>query len=307
MIARIVLLAAGAVLVGLGVWLYTPDKPRAALVAAYAGPPSSFVDLGGLTLHVRDTGPHDAPVLLLLHGFGSNLHTWDDWAARLDHEFRVVRLDLPGFGLTGPDPGGYADQRSIEVLLALMDRLGIARATLVGNSLGGRIAWMFAAFHPERTDKLVLLAPDGFASAEFAYGEAPELPLMLRALPYVLPMALLRPMLRTAYANPAVLTDARANLYRDMMLAPGVRHAILERLKQTILIEPEPLLRRITAPTLLLWGAKDAMIPVANAEAYAAVIPHTWRVTLDGVGHLPQEEAPDISARAVRDFVMQQP
>jgi hypothetical protein len=106
-------------------WLYTPDAQRAALEAEYAGPPSVFLDVGGIRLHVRDTGPRAAPAVILLHGFGSSLQTWEDWAHDLERDHRVIRYDMPGFGLTGPDPSGdYSDQRSIAVLIALMDRLG---------------------------------------------------------------------------------------------------------------------------------------------------------------------------------------
>ena len=82
-------------------WLYTPDKQRAALEAEYAGPPSAFVEVAGIRLHVRDTGPRAAPVMIFLHGFGSSLQTWEDWARDLEADHRVIRYDLPGFGLTG--------------------------------------------------------------------------------------------------------------------------------------------------------------------------------------------------------------
>ncbi len=97
-------------------WLYTPDKSRAALEAIYARPPSTFVQLAGLRLHLRDTGPRDAPAVILLHGFGASLHTWEAWARNLDTKYRVIRFDLPGFGLTGADPSGdYSDARSLTV------------------------------------------------------------------------------------------------------------------------------------------------------------------------------------------------
>ena len=296
------------VLAGLAAWLYTPDKPRAALEAEYAAPPSRFVQAAGLRMHVRDTGPRTAPALLLLHGFGASLQTWDAWAARLEPEFRVIRIDLPGFGLTGPDrvttPGGdYTDARAMVVLAALMDQLGVQRATVAGHSMGGRIAWTFAALHPERVDRLALLAPDGFASAGFAYGVAPKVPLLLRALPYVLPTALLRPTLAAAYANPAMVTDDLVRRYRDMLLAPGVRAAIVVRTGQQVLVDPVPLLRRIQAPTLLLWGQRDAMIPVANAADYQGAMPAARLAVFPGVGHLLHEEAPDASVEALRAFL----
>lgn len=296
------------VLAGLAAWLYAPDKPRVALEAEYARPPSQFVQAAGLRMHVRDTGPRTAPAILLLHGFGASLQTWDAWAARLDTDFRVIRLDLPGFGLTGPDEvtspeGDYTDARAMVVLAALMDQLGVQRATVAGHSMGGRIAWTFAALHPERVERLALLAPDGFASAGFAYGVAPKVPLLLRALPYVLPTVLLRPTLAAAYANPAMVTDDLVRRYRDMLLAPGVRAAIVARTGQQVLVDPVPLLGRIQAPTLLLWGQQDAMIPATNAADYQKAMPGAGLTVFPGVGHLLHEEAPDASVQALRAFL----
>ena len=300
----IALAVLAVVVLGLAAWLYTPDKPRAALEARYATPPSSFVDAAGIRLHVRDTGPRDAPALILLHGFGGSLHTWDAWATRLDGTFRVIRLDLPGFGLTGPDPAGdYTDARSHAVLMALMDHLGLAHAAVAGHSMGGRIAWTLAALHPERVDHLILLAPDGFASPGFQYGVAPKVPLLLRVLPYVLPSFLIRPSLAAAYANPAMVTDALLTQYRDLLLAPGVRQAILDRTAQQVLVDPAPLLARIRAPVLLLWGEQDAMIPVRNADDYVRALPGAQVVRFPGVGHVLNEEAAEGTVEAVRAFL----
>jgi pimeloyl-ACP methyl ester carboxylesterase len=295
-----------AILIGAALaWLRTPDEPRAALEARYARPPSEFLPVAGLRLHVRDTGPRAAPAVILLHGFGASLGTWDDWAQALETDHRVVRYDLPGFGLTGPDPSGdYSDARGCAVLLALMDRLGLARASIVGNSMGGRIAWTFAALHPERVDKLVLISPDGFASPGRAYGVAPKVPLLMRALPYVLPSFMLRASLASAFANQAVLTAALFRRYRDMMLAPGVRRAIVALMGQQVLLDPVPLLRRITAPSLLIWGEQDGMIPIANAADYLRALPHATLDALPGIGHIPQEEDP-ASVSLLRRFLDQ--
>jgi pimeloyl-ACP methyl ester carboxylesterase len=295
-IALVVLLLGGG-------WLYTPDKPRAALEAEYAQP-ADFQPVAGLRLHVRDSGPRAAPPVIFLHGFASSLHTWEDWARALEGEFRVIRFDLPGFGLTGPDPtGDYTDARSMTVILSLMDRLELPRASLVGSSMGGRIAWTFAATHPARVDRLVLMAPDGFASPGRGYGATPSVPLLARVLPYTLPDSLLRSSLAPAYGNPAVLTDATLARYRDMLLVPGVRQAILDRMVQGALVDPVPLLRRIEAPTLLMWGQADAMVPVANAADYTAALRDSRVVTFPGIGHVPMEEAPAETVIPLRDFL----
>jgi pimeloyl-ACP methyl ester carboxylesterase len=291
-------------LAALALWLWTPDKDLGDLERLYLASPADMVDVGGQRLHLRDSGPRVAPAVILLHGFGASLHTWEPWATGLAAEHRVIRFDLPGSGLSAPDPGGdYTDARSRQILLALMDQLGVARASLVGHSIGGRIAWSFAAEHPERVDKLVLVSPDGFASPGFEYGKPPEVPASFRLMRHALPKALLRMSLEPAYADPTVLTDEVVQRYHDLMRAPGGRDALLARMAQTVLVDPVPTLRRIQVPTLLLWGEQDAMIPFANSADYLKAIPTATLVPLPGVGHVPQEEAPERSLVPVREFL----
>ena len=288
-------------IVALALWLYAPDKPRAALEAAY---PGDYRIVDGVRLRLRDTGPRDAPAVILLHGFGASLDTWEPWAQALSARYRVVRFDLPGFGLTGPDPAGdYTDAREMKILIDLMDQLSLARASLVGNSLGGRIAWSFAALHPERVARLVLVSPDGFASPGFAYDRAPETPFVMQALPYIAPRGLLKSNLSVAYGRPEALSETTLTRYRDLMLAPGVRAAMLARMGQTILRDPAPTLARIQTPTLLLWGEKDGMIPIGNAADYLRLLPHATLVRLPNLGHLPFEEDPANSLPPVERFL----
>lgn len=304
----ILLLFAGLGAIAIGLWLYTPDKPRDRLERAYTTSPEDFVRAEGLRLHVRDTGPRDAPVLILLHGLGSSLHTWEPWARTLSASYRVIRFDLPGFGLTGADPtGDYSDARSVAVLGALMDSLSIHHAAIAGNSMGGKIAWMFAAAHPGRVDALILISPDGFASPGFEYGKRPEIPAVARLLPYILPAWLLRMNLAPAYGDPARLTGATLDRYRDMMLAPGVRRAMLARMEQVMLEPPEPFLARIAAPALLVWGERDGLIPFRNAADYLRAIAGSRLVSFPELGHVPQEEAPEQSVAPVQAFLASLP
>jgi hypothetical protein len=299
-----ILLFAALALAGAAAWLYTPDKSRAALEAEYAPAPSSFVTVLGVRLHVRDTGPRDAPAVVMLHGLGSSLHTWEVWAQGLSGKYRVIRYDLPGFGLTGPDPSGdYSDARAQALLAGLLDALGVRRASVIGNSMGGKLAWQFAASHPDRVAKLVLVSPDGYASPGFDYGKQPEVPFVAKVLPYTLPTAMLRMNLVPAYADPARLTDATVARYRDMMLVPGNRQALLDRTVQVRLQPPEPFLRTIQCPVLLLWGEKDALIPFANAQDYLRVLPHARLVPLADLGHVPQEEDPARSLPPIAAFL----
>ena len=275
-------------MIALAVWLYEPDKPRAALEESY---PGEYRIIDGVRLRLRDSGARDGEAIIMLHGFGASLDTWEKWAEALSARYRVIRFDLPGFGLTGPDPtGDYTDVRSMQILAGLMDQLDVDRASLIGNSLGGRIAWNFAATFPERVNKLVLVSPDGFASPGFDYGVAPEVPLIMRALPYTAPRSMLKANLAAAYGNPAALSEADVTRYHDLMLAPGVRRAILERMGQVVLREPGPTLARIQAPTLLVWGERDGMIPISNAEDYLRFLPNATLARLPGLGHVPFEE-----------------
>jgi pimeloyl-ACP methyl ester carboxylesterase len=220
----------------------------------------------------------------------------------VDH--RVVRFDLPGCGLSEPDrTGNYGDARSITLVKDLMDGLGIESATLVGNSMGGRIAWQFAAAFPARTRKLVLISPDGFASPGIQYGKPPRVPPLLHSMKYFLPRALLKMNLAAAYAEPARLSESVVDRYYELMLAPGNRGAMLDRMRQSVLEDPVPVLRQIHTPTLLLWGKKDRLIPIENATDYLAAIPDATLVSFPDLGHVPQEEAPAESLKPLEKFL----
>ncbi len=303
-----IILSLGLVFVcaALGLWLWTPDRSRVELQGKYQTAASDIISVENMRLHVRDNGPKAAPGVMMLHGFGSSLHTWEPWAQALQSEYRVIRIDLPGSGLSDPDPTGrYDDERTMDIIVALMDRLGVAKAALIGNSIGGRIAWKFAARNPERVTKLVLVSPDGFASKGFAYDQKPKVPGMTHIMRYILPKSMVRSSLANAYGDPALLTNETVDRYYDLMLAPGSRSALIGRMEQTVLRDPIPSLRQIQVPVLLVWGEKDAMIPVGNAADYVRELPHSKLVTFPDLGHVPQEEAPAQALVPVRAFLAQ--
>ena len=284
--------------------LWTPDLDRADLERQYARAGSQFVQTPGLRTHVQIEGPAHAPVVLLLHGFGSSLQTWDAWGQGLANEYRMVRLDIAGFGLTGPaEPGDYSDEADVQRLLAVVDQLGLPRMTVVGHSMGGRLAWHFAAAHPQRVDKLVLIAPDGFPDPQAKSDRTYDVPAWMGVARYALPRWMIKKGVASAYADPSRLDDDTARRYQDMLLAPGVRQAVLARMAQTRNRDPLPWLQRLTMPTLLLWGAQDGMIPAENSMDYQRAMPHAQRVVMPDVGHLPHEEQPQRSLQAVRDFL----
>ena len=286
-------------------YLWTPDKSKAELEKIYGSPKNAYVSALGVNLHYQDTGPSkNAIPILFLHGFGASLQTWDTWAQALSEDYRVVSVDLPGFGLTGEDPSGiYTDQRSVEVLEAFLKELNIPKVVLVGNSMGGKFAWQFAARYPNQVTKLVLISPDGYASPGIEYGKKIEVPAIADLYRYFFSRMFLVMNLKPAYANPNTLNDALVNRYYDLMLAPGVRGAILARMQQTVLQDPVPSLSSIHVPTLLIWGEKDAFIPIRNSNDYLKVMPNAKRVSLPNIGHLPQEEQPSIGLAALKDFL----
>ncbi len=300
-----VLLLAVAGVGGFVWWAYTPDLSRAAAEARFARGPDDFVEASGLRFHVRQEGPEGAPVIVMIHGNASMLQSWDGWAADLSKDHRVIRYDLAGHGLTGPDPTGtYGPERDAVQLKDLLDRLKVDRAVLVGNSLGGQIAWHFAAANPDRVEKLVLVAPGGFPLPGLEFGQKVQLPDAARMLPYTLKPEAVKMKIGALYGDPARLSPQMLDNYYQSWLAPGVRQAQLTRLSAYMVQDPTPTLSTIQVPTLLVWGEKDRLVPFATTPArFQAAMPNTALVTFPGLGHMPQEEDPAATVAPVREFL----
>jgi len=184
--------------------------------------------------------------------------------------------------------------------------LGIDRTTLVGNSIGGRIAWWTAARYPGRIDRLVLVSPDGFASPGFDYDAPPSVPAMLTLMRYALPKFMVRSNLAQSYGDPAALAESTVERYYDLLLAPGSRQALLDRLGQTVLRDPRPILKKIDIPVLLVWGEKDALIPFSNAQDYLTHLPDARLISFPDLGHVTHEEAPARTLPPVMKFLSEQ-
>ena len=284
--------------------LWTPDIESSELKSRYGATAQNFVTVDGLDVHFKDTGPRDAPVLLLLHGFGSSLQTWDIWSSKLEEHYRVIRLDLPGFGLTGPSPvHDYSEQNDVSTLSHFVDKLGLSSFSLMGHSMGGKMAWGLAALMPERVEALVLMAPDGYPQIKDIGKKPYEMPAIMGVMKFCLPKILVRKSIEPAFFDASVLSDSLVDRYYDMLRAPGVRAAILDRANQTIYTDPVPRLKKITAPTLLIWGEADQMIPSSNAKSYSEVLSKSQTVLLPRLGHLLQEEQPEKALEKVVEFL----
>jgi pimeloyl-ACP methyl ester carboxylesterase len=299
--------AMAAVLLLLALWLaWTPDKPADELLARYAQPGTQLLQIDGQRVYLQDTGPRDAVPIVLLHGFGSSLQTWDAWAAVLARDYRVIRFDIAGFGLSGPAAGNdYSEAADVRRVLAVLEHLGVQQSVFIGHSMGGRLAWSLTASQPQRVSQLVLIAPDGFPDPAARSEKTFEVSPLLGLIRLSLPQWALKLGLAPAYGDATRLSDAVVTRYQDMLRAPGVRAAVIERMQQSRNSDPVPRLKTIAAPTLLLWGDKDAMIPSANAADYLAAMPRARSVLLPGLGHVPHEENPAASLAPVLSFLKQ--
>ncbi len=282
------------------------DLPPAALEAQYATGASRFVDVGGLRVHYRDEG--QGPAILLLHGTGSSLHTWDGWTAALAARHRVLRMDLPGFGLTGPSrDGDYSIPALVAFVEAFRARVSADAVTVGGNSLGGLIAWSYAAAHPERVRELILLDAAGYPidrpALLFRLASTPVLSSLLALLD---PGPLVDKTLRDAYGDPRKITPELAERYRRLSLRAGNREAFVARVR-TPYVDRTADLHALRVRTLVMWGREDRLIPVSHAARFAADIPGAQVIVYDGVGHAPMEEIPERSAADAEAFLSAAP
>lgn len=284
-----------------------PDRSLESLVPRWAPPPSDFVELDGMLVHVRDQGQASDPLpLVLIHGTSASLHTWEAWAAQLSATRRVISFDLPGFGLTGPNAeGDYSDARYIAFVRALLARLGVGRAIVVGNSLGGEIAWQLALAEPGRVAGLVLVDAAGhdFVPEDLPLGfRVARIPVLREGMRWVLPRRAIEDSVISVYGDPGRVTAALVDRYYELTLREGNRVALMQRMDQ---LAPGPVERlgEIKVPTLILWGGKDRLIPPRWGEAFHQAIPGSRLVVFPKLGHVPQEEDPAATLAALRDWL----
>lgn len=298
-----------AVIVG-AVWAFSvPDIPRADLEAKYAKAPSQFIVLpDGARAHVRDQGPKTAPVLVLVHGSNASLFTWVPWVNRLDKDFRVVTLDMPGHGLTGAVPNGdYSQEGMVKFTLEVADKLHLAKFAIGGNSMGGGVAARFAEEHPDRVTKLILVDAAGMPVASgdkvpLAFRIA-RTPVLNNMMLYITPRSIVTEGLNDAIIHKEIIDDHMVDLYWDFARMEGTRAATLKRFTLPVTNDVATDIAKIKAPTLILWGEQDHLIPVAAAHKFNAAIPGSKLFIYPATGHIPMEEVPDESANAVRAFL----
>ena len=298
-----------------GLLLWTPDLSFERLKAFYETPQSELIKSEESVIFSEDqpSSLDNAPTLVLIHGVGASLQTWDEWTRTLKPHMRVVRFDLPGMGLSsGPSSEDYSDPAEIKRFEQFLKLKKIDHFILAGHDLGARLAWIYAQTHAEQVSHLVLLSPLVFNKENFEGPNAPqstsggapiELPFYASLMRFTLPKWAVKIWLEDVYSDSSVITEQTLSRYHDMLLAPDVRKHLIERLSQIKTLDPAQLAQSIQIPTLLLWGEEDLITPIQQLSFFEKAIPGVKTVSFKNTGHAIQEEnAPD-SAQALLSFL----
>lgn len=237
------------VYISIPVWIvviavvYKADIPVGELKKKYASEASQFVEVDGMQVHYRDEGNAlDTVPLVLIHGTAASLHTWDTCTKEWIKNHRVIRFDLPAFGLTGPNAeNDYSMERYSEFVNQLLKKLNINHCYLVGNSLGGRITWEYTLRHPEKVEKMILVDASGYTfdsdnagTLAFILGKTPVLKNLLK---YLMSRSVIEKSVKTAYADDEKVNDVLVDRYMDLALREGNRSAFVARLTKRMLLQ----------------------------------------------------------------------
>jgi pimeloyl-ACP methyl ester carboxylesterase len=285
------------------------DRPVSELIPLYTNPASRFMPLMGMQVHYRDEGVRsDSLPLILLHGMSSSLNTWDSVVITLASKKRVICLDLPGFGLTGPSPENtYNYDYYNRFIDSFTNRLQLKQFILAGNSMGGAISWNYALHNPTAVARMILIDASGYPSK----GEKGSLgfriastPVINNLLLYVTPKVLIRKSLETVYFDQSRITDAQVERFHDLTIREGNRTAAMHIFKGSFATtKHKGQIDQIKTPTLILWGEKDNLISVENARLFHQDIKGSRVEIYPNVGHVPMEEIPGKVAESILYFV----
>ena len=284
------------------------DVPVEELKLKYAPAPSRFIQIQNMIVHYRIEGlDNDSLPIILLHGTGASLHTFDAWTKELKINKKVIRLDLPGFGLTGPFSNReYRMSAYIAFLDEFVNKLGVSKCILAGNSLGGNIAWHYVLAHPEKVQKLILIDAAGLQYKEtkppIAFKLA-RIPVLNKLLTIVTPRSIVQKSLEDVYANKSLVTDELVDRYLNLSIRAGNRQAMVDRLSTPLDYTTIPQLKELKTATLILWGENDMLIPVSTAHDFSKLLANDTIVIIKNCGHVPMEECPSESLKAVINFI----
>ena len=252
--------------------------------------------------------PDDAPTILLLHGTASSLHTWEGWVKAMSPSWRVVRLDLPGFGLTGPYPSGdYSPAATVDFLERFADAAGLKRFVIAGSSLGGQAAWRYALRRPDRISGLILIDATGYPQN---LSTSTAVALQIASMPVISELMRWAPIdgmvgrsLKDVYVDDTLVTPELVSRYSDLMRRPGNRVALGDRARNAPPSTGWEQLRQLKVPTLIMWGGQDTWVPLSMGERFKIDIADSELIVYPNLGHLPMEEDPVTTARDALDFL----
>jgi pimeloyl-ACP methyl ester carboxylesterase len=256
-----------------------------------------------MEVHYRKQGNGEQH-LILLHGTGASLHTWEGWVGMLQDSFTIYTLDLPAFGLTGPHPNrDYSIDAYVQFVDDFANHMGLSTFSLAGNSLGGGIAWNYAALYPDKIKGLILIDASGFPS-ENSIGifKLAKNPLFGPLLKYITPRSLIRKNLLQVYADDSKVTEYLVDRYYHLARRKGNRQAFIDRAK-TPMPDNTHLLSTINIPTLIMWGEKDQWNGMVEAYKFQEALPNDSLIIYQNLGHVPMEEDPFTTARDASNFL----
>lgn len=298
------------VTIGFIVVNWVPDRSLETLKERWAQSPSQFIDIAGMKVHFRDEGPRDDPTpIVLLHGTSSSLHTWDGWVEALKKEHRVIRFDMPGFGLTGPSlDNDYTIENYSRIVIGVLDHLQINQSIIAGNSLGGNVALTTTLLYPERIKQLVLIDSSGyqFQPKSIPIGfKIATIPILNKLMEKVLPRGIVKSSVENVYGNTTLVTPELVDRYFELTTRTGNRQALAMRLNQMRPGKYVGRLSELKLPTLILWGSLDRLIPPELGERFNKDIVDSQLVLFKTLGHVPQEEDSEVTVGVFKEFMAQ--
>jgi len=274
-----------------------------------AGVPNStyshFADIDGVRLHYQDKGT--GTPLVLIHGYPSSTYSWKEVFEPLAKNFHVIAVDLKGFGFSGKPDGDYSRRAQALLVAHLLDYLKIEKAWVCGNSMGGEVALNLALQNPERVAGLILIDSAGVnvpgtGSLAPRYLQLPVVGRVLTALALTSDKLVRQGLEKSFYDQTKVTNERVANYYRPLQTRGGQLAAVRTR-TQANQFPIEQDLERIKAPTIIIWGAQDTLIPLEAGRKLNKLIKNSKLVTFDNCGHLPQEEMPAPVVSEITRFI----